>query len=131
MPFIIFFSFQFPSFPSPLHASLNYSFHFTDTVCTSDKPGLVEQLPESHFTSSANSDSDHVAPKAKLSSSTSWCAPCGPGNYLQIDLGKSCIIYSVSILGDRRSDSLVRAFQLNYSLDFTEWREAFANEVNH
>ena len=80
-------------------------------------------IPDSHFTSS-KAVAGHEAHKARLTSGSSWCASCDESPYLQIDLGKSFVIYNVTTLGNYSSEDWVRSYQLDYTSDFSEWKTA-------
>ena len=69
--------------------------------------------------------SGHNPAKARISSSGSWCAPVTDGeHYLQVDLGRSYLVYNVATFGDSSNSKWVTSYYLNYSVDMVQWKQA-------
>ena len=80
-----------------------------------------QRFPDSSFTALASSGG-HSASDARISSGSSWCAPVSDGkHYLQVDLRRLHIIDHVAIFGDSTSLKWVTKYNLNYTVDLTNW----------
>ncbi|XP_028402297.1 uncharacterized protein LOC114525264 [Dendronephthya gigantea] len=98
--------------------------YVTCAVCENPLLEYKDYFPDSFFTAS-DSLSGHNPAKARISSGSSWCAPVANGkHYLQVDLGRSYVVYYVATFGDRTNSKWVTSYHLNYSVDMIQWKQA-------
>ena len=79
-----------------------------------DKPLLQdkEKFPDSSFTASVSSEG-HRASDARISSGSSWCTPVSDDKHylqIQVDLGRSYLVYNVATFGDSGSAKWVKTY---------------------
>ena len=91
-------------------------------ICSEPLLEDKEKFPDTAFTASQSLD-NHDAPKARLSSNSSWCAPPDGSHYLQVDLGRVYVINSVTTFGDSSSANWVTSYKLTYTSDGIKWTE--------
>ena len=101
---------------------VTFNFHILGHICPRPLLEGKQRIPDSSFTASASSEG-HSPSDARISSSSSWCAPVADGkHYLQVDLGRLYIFYYVAIFGDSTSSKWVVKYNLNYTVDLKNWR---------
>jgi hypothetical protein len=89
-----------------------------------------KRFPDSSFSASASSVG-HSASDARMSSGSSWCAPAlDKKHFLQVDFGRYFIPYFVATYGDSTSPKWVASYNLNYTDDLLNWKNATTNTGN-
>ena len=105
-----------------------FHFHVSGSICPRPLLEDKQRFPDSSFTASASSEG-HSASDARIFSGSSWCAPVSNGkHYLQVDLGRLYVIDHVAIFGDSTSLKYVTTYNLNYTVDFINWKSV-SNET--
>ncbi|XP_028402627.1 uncharacterized protein LOC114525465 [Dendronephthya gigantea] len=93
--------------------------HICDNPLLEDK----ERFPDSSFTASVSSEG-HRASDARIFSGSSWCASVSDGkHYLQVNLGRLYVLYNVTTFGDSTSAKWVKSYNINYTVDSTNWKQ--------
>lgn len=91
-------------------------------ICSEPLLEDKDKFPHSLFTTSQSLD-NHDAPKARLSSNSSWSAPHDGDHYLQINLTRVYGINSVTTFGDGTMANWVTSYNLTYTMDGIKWME--------
>ena len=82
------------------------------------------RFPDSLFSASASVEG-HSASDARITSGSSWCAPVSDEkHYLQIDFGRMCYLRYFVTYGDSTSQKWVAKYDVNYTVDFFEWKNS-------
>jgi hypothetical protein len=78
-----------------------------------------QRFPDSSFSASASSEG-HSASDARISSSSSWCAPVSDDtHHLQVDLGRLYYVYEFVTYGDSTSPKWVATYNVSYTIELT------------
>ena len=78
-----------------------------------------QRFPDSSFSASASSEG-HSASDARISSSSSWCAPVSDDkHYLQLDIGRLYEIHYLVTYGDSTSPKWVSTYNVSYTIELT------------